>query len=68
MFCPMTLRFQIQPVNIPMRMDDAHTAELYTAWVALSARGPSTYHTFNFRSKSWHFADCKGFITAQEGR
>ena len=23
---------------------------------------------FGFRSGAWHFADCKGYITAQEGR
>ena len=37
MFCPNTLRFQIYPVSIPMRVENAYTAELYTAWVALSA-------------------------------
>ena len=53
---------------MPLRMDNAYTAELYTAWVALSARGPSVDPTFTFRSTSWHFSDCKGYITAQEGR
>ena len=67
-FCPDTLRFQIYPVAIPPRVDNAYTAELYTAWVALSARGPSADPTFVFRSSWWHFADCKGYITAQEGR
>ena len=67
-FFPNTLRFQIYPVNIPMRVDNAYIAELYTAWVALSAQGPSTDPTFTFRSSSWHFADYKGYITAQEGR
>ena len=67
-FCPDTLRFHIYPVNIPLRVDNAYTAELYTAWVALSARGLSADPTFTFRSSSWHFADCKGYITAQEGR
>ena len=67
-FCPGTLRFQIYPVAIPLRLDNAYMAELYTAWVALSARGPSADPTFTFRSSSWHFADCKGYITAQEGR
>ena len=56
------------PVAIPLRLDNAYTAELYTAWVALSARGPSADPTFTFQSSSWHFADCKGYITAQEGR
>ena len=67
-FCLDTLRFQIYPVAIPPRVDNAYTAELYTAWVALSARGPSADPTFVFRSSWWHFADCKGYITAQEGR
>ena len=67
-FCPDTLRFQIYPVAIPLRLDNAYTAELYTAWVALSTRGPSADPAFTFRSSSWHFADCKGYITAQEGR
>ena len=67
-FCPNTLRFQIYSVNIPMRVDNACKAELYTAWVGLSTRGPSNGPTFTFRSSSWHFADCKGCIMAQEGR
>ena len=45
-FCSNTLR--IYPVNIPKRVDNAYTAELYTAWVTLSARGPSTDPTFTF--------------------
>ena len=36
--------------------------------MALTARGPSADPTFGFRSSSWHFADCKGYITAQEER
>ena len=36
--------------------------------MALTARGPSADPSFVFRSSSWHFADCKGYITAQEGR
>ena len=68
MFCPSTLWFQIYAVSIPMRVDNAYTAELYTVWVALSARGPSTCPPFTLRSSSWHFADCKGYIAAQEGR
>ena len=67
-FCPVTLRYQIYPISIPLRLDNAYTAELYAAWVALTARGPSADPTFGFRSGSWHFADCKGYITAQEGR
>ena len=67
-FCPVTLRYQVYPVPIPLRLDNAYTAELYTAWVALTARGPSTDPAFGFRSGAWHFADCKGYITAQEGR
>ena len=67
-FCPVTLRYQVYPVTIPLRLDNAYTAELYTAWVALTARGPSADPTFGFRSSSWHFADCKGYITAQEGQ
>ena len=67
-FCPVTLRYQVYPVPIPLRLDNAYTAELYAAWVALTARGPSTDPAFGFRSGSWHFADCKGYITAQEGR
>ena len=66
--CPITLRYQVYPVPIPLRLDNAYTAELYTAWVALTARGPSTDSAFGFRSGSWHFAVCKGYITAQEGR
>ena len=38
-FCPVTLRYQLYPVPIPLRLDNAYTAELYTAWVALAARG-----------------------------
>ena len=68
MFCPVTLRYQVYPVPIPLRLDNAYTAELYTAWVALTARGPLTDPAFGFRSGAWHFADCKGYITAQEGR
>ena len=67
-FCPDTLRFRIYPVAIPLRVDNAYTAELYTACVALSARGPSADPTFTFQSSSWHFADCKRYITAQGGR
>ena len=67
-FCPVTLRYQMYPVPIPLRLDNAYTAELYTAWVALTARGPSADPAFSFRSGAWHFADCKGYITAQEGR
>ena len=67
-FCPVTLRYQVYPVPIPLRRDNAYTAELYTAWVALTARGPSADPAFGFRSGAWHFADCKGYITAQEGR
>ena len=59
-FCPVTLRFQIYPISIPLRLDNAYTAELYTAWVALTARGPSADPTSVFRSSSWHFANCKG--------
>ena len=51
-FCPVTLRFQIYPIPIPLRLDNAYTAELYTAWVALTARGPSADPTFVFRSSS----------------
>ena len=51
-----------------MRLDNAYTAELYTAWVALTAKGPSANPAIGFRSGAWHFADCKGYITAQEGR
>ena len=47
-FCPSTLPFEIYLVSIPMRVDNAYMAEVYTAWVALSARGPSTYPTFTF--------------------
>ena len=67
-FCPDTWRFQIYPVNFPLRVDNAYTAELYTARVALSAQGPSADPTFTFRSSLWHSADCKGYITAQKGR
>ena len=67
-FCPVTLRYQVYPVPIPLGLDNAYTAELYTAWVALTTRGPSADPTFGFRSGSWHLADCKGYITAQEGR
>ena len=67
-FCPVTLRYQVYPVPIPLRLDNAYTAELYTAWVALTARGPSTDPAFGFWSGAWHFADSKGYITAQEGR
>ena len=42
-FCPNTLRSQIYPVNIRIRVDNAYKAELYTAWVALSTRGPSNH-------------------------
>ena len=38
-FCPVTLRCQVYPVPIPLRLDNAYTAELYTAWVALTAWG-----------------------------
>ena len=65
-FCPVTLRYQVYPVPIPLRLDNAYTAELYTAWVALTARGPSTDPAFGFRSGSWHFADDKGYITARK--
>ena len=41
-FCPVTLRYQVYRVPIPLRLDNAYTAELYTAWVALTARGPPT--------------------------
>ena len=68
LFCPNTLRDRIYPVNIPLRLDNAYTAELYTTWVASSAWGTSTKPTFTFGSSSWHFAHCKGYITAQEGR
>ena len=67
-FCPVTLRYQVYPVPIPLRLDNAYTAELYTAWVALTAKGPSADPAIGFRSGAWHFADCKGYITAQEGR
>ena len=67
-FCPVTLRYQVYPVPIPLWLDNAYTAELYTAWVALTARGPSADPAFGFGSGSWHFADCKKYITAQEGR
>ena len=30
--------------------------------------GPLGRPAFGFRSSSWHFADCKGYIKAQEGR
>ena len=40
-FCLVTLRYQVYPVPIPLRLDNAYMAELYTAWVALTARGPS---------------------------
>ena len=63
-FCPGTLRLQIYPVAFPLRVDNAYTAELYTAWVALSARGPCADPTFTLRSSSWRFAE--GYITAQE--
>ena len=63
-FCPVTLRYQVYRVPIPLRLDNTYTAELYTAWVALTARGPSAHPAFGFRSGSWHFADCKGYITA----
>ena len=36
--------------------------------MALSVRGPSPDPGLVFQSSSWHFADCKGYITAQEGR
>ena len=36
--------------------------------MALCARGPSADPTFVFRSSSWHFADCKRYVTAQEGQ
>ena len=36
--------------------------------MALTTRGPSADPTFSFRSSSCHFADCKGYITVQEGR
>ena len=36
--------------------------------MTLNARGPSADPTFTYRSSSWHFADCKGYITAKEGR
>ena len=49
-------------------MGGPHRLGLYTAWVALTAQGPSANPTFGFRSGSWHIADCKGYITAQEGR
>ena len=55
-FCPVTLRYQVYPVPIPLRLDNAYTAELYTAWVILTARGPSSDPAFGFRSDSWHFA------------
>ena len=48
-------------------LDNAYTAELYTAWVALTTRGPLADPSLVFRSSSWHFADCKRYITAQEG-
>ena len=67
-FCPVTLRYQIYLVSIPLRLDNAYCAELYTAGVALTARDPSADPTFVFRSSSWHFADSKRYITAQEGR
>ena len=59
-FCPVTLQFQIYPISIPLQLDNAYTAELCMAWVALTARGPSADPTSVFRSSSWHFADCKG--------
>ena len=37
-FCPVTLRFHICPVPTPLQMDNAYTAELYTAWVALTGQ------------------------------
>ena len=66
--CPVTLRYLVYIVPIPLQRDNAYTAELYTAWVALTARGPSADPIFGFRSSSWHFADCKGYIMAREGR
>ena len=66
-FCPVTLRYQVYPVPTPLWLDNAYTAELYTAWVALTARGPSADRAFGFRSGLWRFADCTGYITAQEG-
>ena len=47
-FCPVTLRYQVYPVPIPLRLDNAYTAELYTAWVALTARKPSNDPAFSF--------------------
>ena len=67
-FCPVTLWYQVYPVPIPLRLDNAYTAELYTALVVLTAWGPSADPTFGFQSGSWHFSDCKGYITAPEGR
>ena len=67
-FCPVILRYQVCVVPIPLRLDNAYTAERYTACVAPTARGSSADPTFGFCSGSWHFADCKGYITAQEGR
>ena len=49
-------------------MDNTYKAELYTAWVTLSARGTFTCASFAFPLSSWHFAHCKGYIAAQEGR
>ena len=63
-FCPVTLRYQVSSIPIPLRLVNAYTAELYTAGVALTARGPSADPTFGFRSGSWHFAVCKGYIMA----
>ena len=61
-FCPVNLRYPMYPVPIPLRLDSAYTAELYTAWLAVTARGPLADPAFVFWSGSWHFADCKGYI------
>ena len=57
-FCPCTLRHHIHPVPIPLRLDNSFTVELYTARVALTARGGSGEPTFAHRTNAWHFADC----------
>ena len=47
-FCPRTLRYHAHGVHTLLRLDNSYTAELYTAWMALSAHGTAAEPTFIF--------------------
>ena len=66
-FRPRGQRYHVQCGHIPLPLDNPYTMELYTAKVALSARGGAANPTFVFRTTAWHFAN-NLYIMAHEGR